>query len=77
MADKTELYHLASRINVLTSTRTENVLTDKVKEHDPNRFGRVLIREITQVKLSEYYRVYRLNAYTSSGHYNISILDRG
>jgi hypothetical protein len=43
---------MASKINTLPFSRTENVLSEKIREYDPKRFSRVLISEITQIKLS-------------------------
>ena len=71
------MYQLASKLNNLPFSRAESVLTEKIREYDPKRFGRVLIRDITQIKLSEYIRIFKLNAYAASGHYNMTILDRG
>lgn len=36
-----------------------------------------MVKDITQVKLSDYNKVYRINAFSYSGHFNITILDKG
>ncbi len=57
--------------------RTENALVDKVKSNDTKKFGRIMVKEISVVKLSDFYRIYKLNGYTSEGHYELVFLDKG
>jgi hypothetical protein len=71
------LYQLASKINNLPFSRSESILTEKIREYDPKRFSRVLIKDFTQIKLSDYIQIFKLNAYAASGHYKMTILDRG
>ena len=52
MADNIEIYRLGQRFNALMYDRTEQVLVEKIKTSDQTKFARLIVREITQIKLS-------------------------
>ncbi len=71
------MYNLKDKIGISMYDRSENVLVEEIKSFDFNKFNRMLVKEVTRVKLSDYYRVYKVNAYTANGHYEIILLDKG
>ena len=71
------MYSGSGRVGYGIYDRTENVLVDKIKSTDAKKFGRIMVKEINVIKLSDYYRIYKLNGYTSEGHYELVFLDKG
>mgnify|MGYP001151066542 CR=1 FL=1 len=57
--------------------RTENALVDKLKLNDAKKLSRIMVKEINVIKLSDFYRIHKLNGYTSEGHYELVFLDKG
>ena len=52
-------------------------MIDKIKSNDAKKLGRILVKEISGIKLSDFYCIYKLNGYTYEGHYELIFLDKG
>lgn len=72
-----EMYSVSGREGYGVYDRTENALIDKIKEKDVQKFGKIMVKDINVIKLSDYYRIYKLNGYTYEGQYELIFLDKG